>query len=133
MKNPLRFSIVVAVLLLLGGGLFFVLSSPQFQAVDTDQVASVTVWNHENDRQLSAEEVTAVIEAYNAAIYGGKATGEGGTPDFGARILLKNGYTILVNDFSGKSEVFTNDLFGRGFYLESAELYGVVEELAKKQ
>lgn len=132
MKKALHLSLVVVMLLLLGAGLFFALSAPRFQAVDAARVESVTVWNHETDRQLSAEETATVMQVYNGATYGGKATGEGGTPDFGARILLKNGQTILVNDFSGKVEVFTNDLFGRGFYLESATLYSIIEELANK-
>ena len=68
-----------------------------------------------------------IIEEYNKSKYGRRATGEGGTPDFGLIIFFKNGQKTLVNDFYGKVEVSHNK---KSFYLENENLYHLIKELS---
>ncbi len=125
-------AIVMVIALVLGAGFYFGYFGSRFPKLAPDGVASITVWSHDGLRQLDAGEVVTVISAYNTAVYDGRATGEGGTPDFGAEILLTNGKTIWINRFSGSvSEVFTDGLFKRAFYLESASLMSAIEQMAK--
>jgi len=62
-------------------------------------VKKAVVWTHQPENQLTEDEVLKIIEEYNKSKYGRRATGEGGTPDFGLIIFFKNGQKTLVNDF----------------------------------
>lgn len=100
--------------------------SGSLSVIDIADVDKVEIWTPQSRREATAEEVANLIELYNASQYGGKATGEGGTPDFGATILLKNGNEIAVNDFaSGKMEVFSTV---ETFYLESQDFYEALKK-----
>lgn len=98
-----------------------------FSAIDSADVEKMIVWTHESRRELSEEEISGLMAQYNASSYGGKATGEGGTPDFGIKIVLRNGKELFVNDFYGKVEVIGDD---RSFYLENPDLYKRMKEAA---
>lgn len=102
--------------------------SNSFSAIHRDAVENIVVWTHESERKLTEAEALKAIEQYNMSEYGGRATGEGGTPDFGLIISLASGEIINVNDFYGKVEVFTQD---KSFYLENENLYNFVKELSE--
>lgn len=97
-----------------------------FFKIDNTEVEKIIIWTHSSERELTANETANIIELYNTSTYDGKATGGGGTPDFGVRIILKNNDIITVNDFGGNFEVFMKN---RAFYLENEVLY----ELLKKE
>lgn len=98
-----------------------------FSAIERNDVEKIIIWTHESEREASANEISSILKFYNAADYDGKVTGEGGTPDFGLRIVLKNKDEILVNDFHGKVEVSVGN---QAFYLKSQDLYATIEEAA---
>ena len=99
--------------------------SSSFSIIDNTEVKKVIFWTHQSEREATADEMTNILELYNTSKYGGKATGEGGTPDFGAKIILENDDEIYVNDFYGKVEVLTKN---RTFYLESQNLYEALKK-----
>lgn len=101
--------------------------SRSFSAIDDTEIEKMVIWTHQSEREASADEMANIIEQYNTSKYDGKATGEGGTPDFGVKIILKNGDEICVNDFYGKVEVFTKK---HSFYLESEFLYETLKKAA---
>ena len=119
MKKTICFSMLIL--------LFFSGCDNSFSMIDYSDVEKIIIRTHQSEREASEDEASSIIELYNASKYGGKATGEGGTPDFGARIVLKNGNEIRVNDFYGKVEVFAPN---KAFYLESQELYEMIKEAA---
>ena len=96
-----------------------------FSIIDNTEVKKVIFWTHQSEREATADEMANILELYNTSKYGGKATGEGGTPDFGAKIILENDDEIYVNDFYGKVEVLTKN---RTFYLESQNLYETLKK-----
>lgn len=96
-------------------------------SMDINRVDKIILWTHESERQLTAEETSDIISQYNASEYGGKATGEGGTPDFGLRIFTQDGEAVRMNDFYGKFEVFTEE---GTFYLLNEQLYQFIKNLA---
>lgn len=98
-----------------------------YSTISLTDVESVTVWIHESQRNLTEDEISEFLEQYNSSEYGGKATGEGGTPDFGISIILNDGNEILVNDFYGKVEVYADK---KSFYLENEELYELIKRIS---
>lgn len=101
--------------------------SSSFSAMDNTEVKKVIFWTRQSEREATADEMASILELYNTSKYGGKATGEGGTPDFGARIILENDDEIIVNDFYGKVEVLTKN---KAFYLETQKLYETLKKAA---
>ena len=97
-------------------------------SMDINRVDKIILWTHESERQLTAEETSDIISQYNASEYGGKATGEGGTPDFGLRIFTQDGEAVRMNDFYGKFEVFTEE---GTFYLLNEQLYQFIKNLSE--
>ncbi len=100
-----------------------------FAPLETDKVEKITLWTQEAEVELAAEDIQTVVDLYNTSVYGGKATGEGGTPDWGLYIHLKNGDTMCVNQFFGEFEVFIEDK--AGFYLENEAFYTHLSTLAE--
>ena len=109
--------------------IFLLLSgcSNSFSVIGYDDVEKIIVWTHQSERKASEDESSSILEQYNASKYSGSSNGEGGTPEFGVRIYLKNGDEINVNDFSGKVEVITKS---KSFYLENQSLYETLKEAA---
>ena len=98
-----------------------------YSTISLTDVESATVWTHESQRNLTEDEISEFLEQYNSSKYGGKSTGEGGTPDFGISITLNDGNEILVNDFYGKAEVYADK---KSFYLENEELYELIKRIS---
>lgn len=109
--------------------LFSVVGCARHRHVDIEQVDYVEVWSQPHSSQghmLNEEDRARFVELYNGAESGGEPTGEGGTPDYGFRIVMKNGTIIRINEFCGKHD-FESDV-----YLNSEELAVFAEELAKR-
>ncbi len=99
-----------------------------YSTISLTDVESATIWTHESQRNLTENEIFEFLEQYNSSEYGGKATGEGGTPDFGISITLNDDNEILVNDFYGKVEVIYADK--KAFYLKNEELYELIKRFS---
>lgn len=122
MKKLIAVIPLLLLLLLLSG------CNDSFSAIDRNEVEKIIIWfNVQSKRELSEDEIIQIIDLYNASEYGGKATGEGGTPDFGLRIILNNNNEIRVNDFNSKVEVMVQN---KTFYLESESLYNTIKDIA---
>jgi hypothetical protein len=120
MKKILFFLVLLCLLLTACKG-------PSF-TIDYDNVEKAVVWSHQSEYQLTEDETSKVIEEYNKSKYGGRATGEGGTPDFGLSIFFEDGQEAWVNDFSsGVMEVYHNK---KVFYLENENLYYLIKKLS---
>ena len=103
--------------------------APKIPKLSGQDMKNVEIWTHTNSRELTEDEILNFIQLYNASSYGAKLTGEGGTPDFGLRFTLVGNETqIILNDFYGKLEPAG---IGVGRYIESAELYEFIGNLAK--
>ncbi len=98
-----------------------------YSALTPDDVESAMIWTHESQRDMTEDEISKVLEKYNSSEYGGKATGEGGTPDFGISMQLSDGKEIWINDFYGKVEVYAGK---KSFYLENTELYELIKRIS---
>ncbi len=98
-----------------------------YKTLTPEDVESVMIWTHESQRDMTENEISEFLQKYNSSEYGGKATGEGGTPDFGIFILLNDGKEIRVNDFYGKVEVYADN---KSFYLENAKLYELLKRIS---
>ena len=99
-----------------------------YSTISLNDVESATIWTHESQRNLTESEIFEFLEQYNSSEYSGKATGEGGTPDFGISMTLNDGNEILVNDFYGKVEVVYADK--KAFYLKNEELYELIKRFS---
>lgn len=106
--------------------------SKNLNTINISQVEKIILWTHKNKYELTAEDSERLIELYNASRYAGKATGEGGTPDFGVTIYFYNQTQLSVNEFAGGIadgslfEVFSSSPFNSAFYLNSSELYSFI-------
>ena len=94
-----------------------------FKHIKIDEVKSITAWILEDgdtqiSRELTQEEIKTFLELYNASTYVGKATGEGGTPQYGATIEFKNDHYLFVNEFCGN----TADIESGKSYINNKEL-----------
>lgn len=105
------------------------------QRIESNQIEKIVAWTHNTaEYTLSEDDFAKFIELYNAAQYGGKATGEGGTPDFGIIVYFSDGTYLRVNDFYGKLEVGLDKGSNKEawYYISSNELYTFMAELANK-
>ena len=111
---------------------FLVGCNGRYKTIDEEKIVSAEVWTHNGNYELNDDELTEVIKLYNASEYQGKATGEGGTPEFGVIISFENGDWLYVNEFCGKSgdfEAFYKAT--KAFYLDNEELLSYVRELCE--
>ena len=111
---------------------FLVGCNGRYQTVSIEDVESVSVWTHSGRYELTEDEATKFIELYNNSEYKGKATGEGGTPEFGVIISLKNGKEMHVQEFCGKHADF--EAFGNAknsFYLDNQEILSYITKLCE--
>jgi len=111
----------------------------RLESVEGDQVEKIAIWRHSHQNEVFLEpgEAQSVLSMYGAAHYGGKATGEGGTPEFGLVFYLKNGERLYLNDFSEQPEfeAFLRSENGEksdAFYVESDELRTFTKNLLWK-
>jgi hypothetical protein len=116
------------VIILLAMVLSFTGCSHSFSSIEPNEVEKIIIWTHQSERELSKDNCVKIINQYNESVYGGEATGEGGTPDFGIIIFNQNSQVISVNDFHGKLEVLTQN---STFYLENEDLYSLIKALSE--
>lgn len=119
-------TVILCVVLSSCSGLFY-------EQIDADRVERIIVCNPAAECEIDADDAGKFIQLYNASAYGGKATGEGGTPDFQVSVYLDNGNPIRVNDFGalGKDlEVSSGS--ADWFYLNSEDLYSFMAGLVDK-
>lgn len=98
-----------------------------YSTISLNDIESAMIWTNESQRDMTEDEVSKVLEQYNSSEYSGKATGEGGTPDFGISISLNDGKEIFINDFYGKVEVYADK---KSFYLKNEELYELIKRIS---
>lgn len=111
---------------------FLVGCNAHYKTVDVGTVTSASVWTYDGRYELNDEELAELIKLYNSSRYKGKATGDGGTPEFGASISFENGEELCVNEFGGKYgdfEAFYNAK--KAFYIDNEELLSFVEKLCE--
>lgn len=108
----------------------------KMEQFETNQVEKIVVWaQHTEEYELNADDSARFIELYNSSKYGGKGTGEGGTPEFGVTVYFHDGTFMRANDFSAASgdfEITLHDSDGNRkawYYISSKELYAFVSEL----
>ena len=106
--------------------------------IDVNQVEKIVVWDytHDNSIEIDATDTKRFLELYNSSKYGGKATGEGGTPEFGIVVHYTNGKSLYISDFHCMGHDFEVFLYGRNgkgqaYYVDSEELYEFVLELVE--
>ena len=80
------------VIILLAMVLSFTGCSHSFSSIEPNEVEKIIIWTHQSERELSKDNCVKIINQYNESVYGGEATGEGGTPDFG--IIIFYGYPV---------------------------------------
>jgi hypothetical protein len=114
-------------IILMCSTLILLIGCNPYSEITQDDVETAMIWTHELQRDMTDDEISQFLKQYNSSEYGGKSTGEGGTPDFGVSITLTDGKEIWVNDFYGKVEVMANK---KNFYLENEELYELVKVLS---
>ena len=70
------------------------------------EVASVHVWSQgkSGDILLDSAETATFIDLYNQSEYMGEANGNGGTPEWGICVSLKNGDELYINEFNGRED-----------------------------
>lgn len=107
--------------------------------IDVNQVETIAVWDYIQDNciEIDAADTERFLKLYNSSKYGGKATGEGGTPEFGAIVHYADGKSLYVSDFHCLGHDFEVYLYGRNgkgqaYFVDSEELYEYVLELVKK-
>ena len=102
-----------------------------FSKLNTEDIKDIKIWTHAGSRDLTESEISEFVRLYNASAYGGKATGEGGTPDFGISFkLIRYDKNLTVNDFNKKDKL---EIVGNGqFYIINKELYEFIEKLSKE-
>jgi len=99
-----------------------------FSQLGATRIEGVTIWTHAASWELREDELFEFVRLYNVSSYGGKATGNGGTPDFGISFqFVDSDKHFGINEFGKKFEVYAD---GSSFYLESTELYEFVKGLA---
>lgn len=111
---------------------FLVGCNGRYKTVDIEEVVSASVWTHNGQYELNAEELAEFIKLYNSSEYKGKATGEGGTPEFGASVELEGGKQLIVNDYGYGNIHFEAFNDGeKGFYLDNEELLSFITQLCE--
>ena len=120
--------LLIAILFLLS----FSACGNSFEHIELDDVESIRVWLYDDDgaynyRDLTQGEIMSFVELYNTSTYIGKATGEGGTPQFGATIKLKNNRTLSVNEFGGQKA----DIEVGKHYINNQDLLQFMQDLVK--
>ena len=131
MRVKVGILIFIAIFVLLSG-----CSGNGFQEIRKGDITDISVWSDHADgsgesshRLLTSDEISEFVSLYNASEYNGKATGEGGTPGFGANIILKNS-ELIVNEFNGKSDFEVFYLNGKALYINNSELYDYLKNIA---
>ena len=100
-----------------------------FSLLAAENIKDVSIWTQTASKNLDEEQIFEFVRLYNLSSYGGKATGEGGTPNWGIAFKFADSdKSASVNDFNGKLEVVRN---GGSFYLENKDLYAFMEALSK--
>lgn len=103
-----------------------------------DEVVKVHFAGVSASEAWSTEDAQTFIDLFNMAKYGGKANGEGGTPDAVVRVLFQDDSSVIVCDFCGigrKFEVFPQSPDGKkgeAYYVNSEELGDFVIEMLEK-
>ena len=121
MRKFAAFAGAVLVLLTVSG------CEPKISPIAEQDIKDVAVYTHEVSRPLTEDEISEFVRLYNSASYGGKKTGEGGTPDFWLCFTLTSSdETVVLNDFYGKIEPYNADR-----YIESKELYELIKRLSE--
>ncbi len=111
---------------------FLVACNGRYKTVNIEDVELVSVWTHSGRYELTDDETSELIKLYNNSEYKGKATGEGGTPEFGASVELKGGKQLIVNDYGYGNIHFEAFNDGeKGFYLDNKELLSFITQLCE--
>ena len=124
--------VLCAVLL---AALFFVRQRNIYQ-IDPSRVDRITFEDRPITRELTAEETEKFIILFNSAAYAGKATGDGGTPDYNFTVYFKDGSYMWVNDFNSMRKDFEVSVYNplkikiAWYYLDSQSLLNFMHKLA---
>ncbi|MCH5183882.1 MAG: hypothetical protein J1E00_06875 [Oscillospiraceae bacterium] len=139
MSNTKRTVAIIAsisLVILLSLCTFLVIKHMNRHKIDSDQVEKITVWSHSFDEQeLNVRDTETFIKLYNKAKYGGKATGEGGTPEYGVDVYFVDGSRLVINQFGYVGHDFKVALYDANgpkndwYYVDSQDLYEFVSEI----
>ena len=126
---------LVALFTILLAALFFVRQRNIYQ-IDTSRVDRITFEDRPITRELTAEETEKFIILFNSAAYAGKATGDGGTPDYNFTVYFKDGSYMGVNDFNSMGKDFEVSVYNplkieiAWYYVDSQSLLNFMHKLA---
>ena len=127
-------SIVLVILLSLCT--FLVIKHMNRHKIDSDRVEKITFWSYSFDEQeMNAHDTETFIKLYNKAKYGGEATGEGGTPEYGVNVYFIDGTRLIIYPFGSVRHDFEVALYDANependwYYVDSQDLYQFVSEI----
>jgi hypothetical protein len=100
--------LVFSCLLLLALGTAVILLFSRIPRITASKVDRIVVWTQalKEPPQLDAGEKGTIISLFNKARYMGKGTGEGGTPEYGVVVYLKDGSRMQISAFHGLGRNF---------------------------
>lgn len=114
----------------------FAIRQRNLYKIDPHRVDRITFEDRPETRELTAEETAKFIELYNSAVYAGKATGDGGTPDYNFTVHFKDGSYMWVNDFNSMGKDFEVSVYNSlkieiaWYYVDSQHLLTFMHTLA---
>ena len=112
-------------------------STKTFNQIQESDISEISIWKESEEpnnnlastKLLFNDEKSKFVTLYNNSQYEGKATGEGGTPYFGAKVIFKDNSELVINQFDdkGKFEVFY--FKKQAYYLENQHLYDFLNDI----
>lgn len=139
MSNTKRTVAIIAsisLVILLSLCTFLVIKHMNRHKIDSDRVEKITVWSHSfEEQELNTRDTETFIKLYNKAKYGGEATGEGGTPEYGVHVYFVDGARLVINQFGYVGHDFEVALYDANgpqndwYYVDSQDLYKFVSEI----
>ena len=116
----------------------FLIRQRNLYQIDPQRVDRITFEDRPETRELTAEEAARFIELYNSAVYAGKSTGDGGTPDYNFTVYFKDGSYMWVNDFNSMRKDFEVSVRNAlkveiaGYYVDSQPLLDFMHSLVEE-
>lgn len=125
-KKTMIIAVISLVAIIIALGVWFYVDRVAWH-IDLEEVDYIVAHTHTTRAILDAEDQVRFVELYNMGTIGGRATGEGGTPDYGFGIHLNDGTDVFVNPFNKQ-----HDFEVGAYYIENDALLRFAEMLIEE-
>ena len=111
----------------------------RIEKIKDNQVEKIIIWSDtKGEYEFNSDETAEFINLYNSSKYKGKATGEGGTPEFGIRVVLRDGGRFNITNVCCSDEEFELSIRNSDgekenwYYFKNQSLYDFALDLIEK-